>query len=162
MSVAQGHGMASNQRRLAEWEARLARWRTSGTSIRQFFLDEGVCEPSFYQWRKRLLRVGSNASGHARLNGEATTGTAPSEPKPETARFLPVEIVGGKLPGNHRASTKKVCESDGCQGSQDRRGPIRRGNVQFGSGRECHIFRNIATGERHRSDRRCERPFESG
>jgi hypothetical protein len=69
--------MASNQRRLAEWEARLARWRMSGTTIRQFCLDEGVCEPSFYQWRKRLL---------------------PSEPKPGTARFLPVEIVGGKLP----------------------------------------------------------------
>ena len=98
MSVAEGHGMASNQRRLAEWEARLARWRTSGTSIRQFFLDEGVCEPSFDQWRKRVLRAGSNASGHARLNGEATTGTAQSEPKPGTARFLPVEIVGGKLP----------------------------------------------------------------
>lgn len=98
MSVAEGHGMASNQRRLAEWEARLARWRTSGTSIRQFCLDEGVCEPSFYQWRKRLLRAGSTASGQARLNGEATTGTAPSEPKPGTARFLPVEIVGGKLP----------------------------------------------------------------
>ena len=59
MSVAEGHCMASNQRRLAEWEARLARWRTSGTTIRQLCLDEGVCEPSFYQWRKRVLRAGS-------------------------------------------------------------------------------------------------------
>jgi hypothetical protein len=59
MSVAEGHGMASNQRRWAEWEARMARWRTSGTSIRQRCLDEGVCEPSFYQWRKRVLRAGS-------------------------------------------------------------------------------------------------------
>jgi hypothetical protein len=32
------------------------------------------------------------------LNGHATTGTAPTAPKPETARFLSVEIVGGKLP----------------------------------------------------------------
>jgi hypothetical protein len=98
MSVAEGHGMASNQRRWADWEARLARWRTSGTTIRQFCLDEGVCEPSFDQWRKRLLRVGSTVWGHARLNGKATTGAAPTAPKPGTARFLPVEIVGGKLP----------------------------------------------------------------
>jgi hypothetical protein len=98
MSVAEGHGVAINQRRWADWEARLARWRTSGTSIRPFCLDEGVCEPSFYQWRKRLLRAGSAASGHARSNGEATTGTAPTVPKPGTARFLPVELVGGNLP----------------------------------------------------------------
>ena len=31
MSVAEGHGMASNRRRWAAWEARLERWRTSGT-----------------------------------------------------------------------------------------------------------------------------------
>jgi len=98
MLVAEGHGVAINQRRWADWIARLALWRTSGTSIRQFCLDEGVGEPSFYQWRKRLLRARSTASGHARLTGEATTGNAPSEPKPGTARFLPVEIVGGKLP----------------------------------------------------------------
>ena len=36
MSVAEGNGMASNQRRLAEWEARLERWRSSVTSNRQF------------------------------------------------------------------------------------------------------------------------------
>jgi hypothetical protein len=59
MSVAEGHGIAGNQRRLLEWEARLARWRTSGMSIRQFCLYEGVCEPSFYKWRKRVLRAGS-------------------------------------------------------------------------------------------------------
>jgi hypothetical protein len=42
MSVAESHGMASNQRRWADWEAMLARWRTSETTIRQFCLAEGL------------------------------------------------------------------------------------------------------------------------
>jgi hypothetical protein len=67
MSVAEGHGIASNQRRWAEWEARLARWRMSETSIRQFCLDEVVSEPSFYQWRKRVLRAGSQFDDRCQL-----------------------------------------------------------------------------------------------
>ncbi len=59
--------MASNQRRWAEWEARLAGRRTSETSIRQRCLDEGVCEPSFYQWRKRVLRDGSQIDDRCQL-----------------------------------------------------------------------------------------------
>jgi hypothetical protein len=91
--------MASNQRRLAEWEARLARWRTSGTSIRQFCLDEGVCEPSGVRFRAVFT-----ALGHAPFNipsGDATCGIAPPEPKPWIARLFPMEFGGEKTPKIH-------------------------------------------------------------
>ena len=69
MSVAEGHGMAGNQRRWADWEARLARWRTSGTTIHQFCLDEGVCEPSSYQWLRKSIQsrkpMNTNLMRHA-------------------------------------------------------------------------------------------------
>ena len=56
-----------------QWRDRLRRWRDSGQSVREFCWREGVSEPSFYQWRKRLKR------DHGRA---ANVGV-----------FLPVEVV---------------------------------------------------------------------
>jgi len=50
-------GMAEQQ-----WRDRLRRWRDSGRSVREFCWREGVSEPSFYQWRKRLKRDGGRAA----------------------------------------------------------------------------------------------------
>lgn len=79
--------MAGNQRRRAEWEARLARWRTSRVSIRQFCFDERVSEPSFYQWRKRLQVGRAPPQRQAHEDRRASAASAP--------RFLPIEVVGG-------------------------------------------------------------------
>jgi hypothetical protein len=38
----------------AYWQEMLDRQAVSGLSIRQFCAEEGVSEPSFYQWRKKL------------------------------------------------------------------------------------------------------------
>jgi transposase len=48
----------------------LARWRRSGLSVRAFCRAEGVSEPSFYAWRRKL------------------DGAEPNKPV-----FLPVHIV---------------------------------------------------------------------
>lgn len=39
------------------WRRVLARWRRSGLSGRAFCLAEGISEPSFYVWRRRLDQV---------------------------------------------------------------------------------------------------------
>jgi transposase len=36
------------------WRTVLARWRRSGLSVRAFCRAEGVSEPSFYGWRRKL------------------------------------------------------------------------------------------------------------
>ena len=66
------HGAAREQR----WRQTVARWRASGLRVRDFCDREGLSEPSFYQWRRRL----------------AQEIEAPSTP-PDRGRFLPVRIV---------------------------------------------------------------------
>jgi transposase len=36
------------------WRRVLARWRRSGVSVRAFCRAEGISEPSFYVWRRKL------------------------------------------------------------------------------------------------------------
>jgi len=36
------------------WQMAIETWRTSGMSVRQFCTKEGLSEPSFYSWRKKL------------------------------------------------------------------------------------------------------------
>jgi hypothetical protein len=36
------------------WQMAIETWRGSGLSVRQFCTKEGLSEPSFYSWRKKL------------------------------------------------------------------------------------------------------------
>jgi hypothetical protein len=36
------------------WRMAIETWQASGLSVRQFCTDEGLSEPSFYCWRKKL------------------------------------------------------------------------------------------------------------
>ena len=42
------------------WQMVLETFKSSGLSIRQFCKQEGLSEPSFYAWRKRLTQVGES------------------------------------------------------------------------------------------------------
>ena len=39
------------------WQMVLETFKSSGLSVRQFCKQEGLSEPSFYSWRKRLTKV---------------------------------------------------------------------------------------------------------
>ena len=41
-------------RRRSYWRTLLARWQRSGLSVRAFCREEGLSEPSFYLWRRKL------------------------------------------------------------------------------------------------------------
>ena len=43
-----------NPRKLREWTERLARFEKSQQSVGEFCSTEGVSQPSFYQWRRKL------------------------------------------------------------------------------------------------------------
>ena len=61
-----------------KWRERLARWRCSGFSVSEFCRREGVSQPSFYQWRKKLKQ-----------------NRGPRRSRGRTPVFLPVEVVNG-------------------------------------------------------------------
>lgn len=62
----------------AKWRERLARWRKLGCSITEFCELEGVGQPSFFQWRRRL------AAG----SGRRRRRVGPA--------FLPIEVVANQ------------------------------------------------------------------
>jgi transposase-like protein len=62
------------------WRERLERQRQGAWSVAEFCRREGVSQPAFYQWRKRLRRVSGKK--------EPARGVQPGRPQ-----FLPVELA---------------------------------------------------------------------
>ncbi len=73
-----------------EWEARLGRWRSAGSSVRQFCREEGVNEQSFYSWRRRLSVVGNDRTRRR----ESSVRSANRVPSNKTS-FVPLHVIGG-------------------------------------------------------------------
>lgn len=65
------------------WQKRMRRFASSQMTVAQFCLSEGVSQPSFYQWKKKLRELPSDA-----------------KPKPSAAgvQFLPLQLsaISGK------------------------------------------------------------------
>jgi transposase len=53
------------------WRMAIETWRTSGLSIRQFCRQEGLSEPQFYVWRKKLSVGGITDPAHDEPRQEA-------------------------------------------------------------------------------------------
>jgi transposase-like protein len=66
----------------AVWRERLRRFSRSGLTVAQFCEDEGVSEPSFYQWRKRLQSSADEPHAEAQpaFQQVAVTPTRPTPP----------------------------------------------------------------------------------
>ena len=72
----------------ARWRETLERQASSGLSIRSFCAVEGIREPSFYAWRKRLgLR---NAKGVRAVGQEASRETTGGD---NTRLFVPLKLL---------------------------------------------------------------------
>ena len=54
-----------NAEKEVRWREILERYADSGVSVREFCVSEGVSEPSFYAWRKKL-GMGKDGSARAR------------------------------------------------------------------------------------------------
>ena len=71
----------------AVWRERLRRFDSGNLTVAEFCHREGVSNPSFYQWRKRLKQ----RDRQPKQSGRAERGTAV---KDLAGRFLPVNVVG--------------------------------------------------------------------
>jgi transposase-like protein len=77
------------------WRRTVKAWKSSGLPVRQFCRREGVSEPSFYSWRKKLAQRQSRPSGTKRSR-RASTFIEVSLPD---AGAAPLELVlrGGAI-----------------------------------------------------------------
>lgn len=71
----------------ARWREILGRQADSGLSIRRFCAAEGISEPSFYAWRKKLRTRKSGSMGTARLEGRH------EEMSDSTSLFIPLKLL---------------------------------------------------------------------
>jgi transposase-like protein len=71
----------------AVWRERLARFDRGDWTVAEFCRREGVSNPSFYQWRKRLEQRDRQASRGRQEDPGASTAEAPG-------RFLPLNVAG--------------------------------------------------------------------
>ena len=63
----------------AKWRERLARWQRLQCSISEFCRREGISQPSFFQWRRRLAAEKPDGRNAA---------------TPRGAAFIPVQVLG--------------------------------------------------------------------
>lgn len=82
--------MSARIEKRREWEARLGRWKSAGTSVRQFCLEERVNEQSFYSWRRRLGVVGQR---HTKR--QVSPGMSTARVSSNGASFVPLHVIGG-------------------------------------------------------------------
>jgi hypothetical protein len=92
--------MAKRRRRNGDragfWREVIARQQRSGDSIRAFCSVNGLGEPSFYWWRRRLAGLDAKAGGRARRELSTSEPGAPGAsrvPGPQTPTFVPVRLV---------------------------------------------------------------------
>jgi hypothetical protein len=71
----------------AVWRERLTRFDSGNLTVAEFCHREGVSNPSFYQWRKRLKQ----SNRQPQRGGRAKRGTAVKDP---AGHFVPVNVVG--------------------------------------------------------------------
>ena len=83
----------SNPTKVAQWSDRLDRFENSGQTVTQFCVTEGVSQPSFYQWRKKLGIIDRVRGGKAKRRGESNGGEKPNRGKKSTSAFKPVQLA---------------------------------------------------------------------
>jgi transposase-like protein len=82
----------SGAEKVAEWTNRLRRFEESGQTVTEFCLGEGVSQPSFYYWKKKLRESGATT---------AVPVTAPNG-------FRPVMVSPSTLPSARRETIVRL------------------------------------------------------
>ena len=81
------HGAPRDADKERFWRGCIARWRSSGLSVREFCRREALSEPSFYSWRRELARREESQAVPRRSSAPRLRGT----PKPTA--FVPVHVL---------------------------------------------------------------------
>ena len=80
--------MKRNSQKEVYWRDMVKRQARSGVSVRRFCSEQGISEPSFYGWRKKLARRGQEvvtASSRLSKNGAASSDSGEA--------FIPLAVA---------------------------------------------------------------------
>lgn len=83
-----GHGPSRSLAKERFWRQHVSRYARSKLTVRDYCVEAGISEPSFYAWRSELARRDDVTGRAARSEPTAPRRTATSPP-----RFLPVTIA---------------------------------------------------------------------
>lgn len=85
-----------NSQKLAQWRSRLRRFAKANLTVAKFCARENVSVPSFYQWRRKLVRDTDAAEPIAtrRPIREKQLGSPKSNCPDSRDGFVPVHVVG--------------------------------------------------------------------
>ena len=72
------------------WRRVLARWRRSGLSVRAFCRAEGISEPSFYLWRRKLDQADPKKPAFLPVH------VVTEEAKPPATRDIEIVLANGR------------------------------------------------------------------
>jgi hypothetical protein len=90
----------SNPTKVQQWSDRLERFENSAETVSQFCLAEGVSQPSFYQWKKKL-GIGNRVHGGTPGRTEGPKREGKNEPS-----FRPVQLT--PTPGAQQGTTIRL------------------------------------------------------
>nr|MCU0980986.1 hypothetical protein [Pirellulaceae bacterium] len=116
------------------WRQRLERFAGWAGTVAEFCRREGVAQPTFYQWRKRLRLTGEPATGDAaqglagaRVTDEATRGRARFvELSVAAAAAVEIELPNGvvvRVPADREATLRVAIRTAGEWGSRGQDAP---------------------------------------
>jgi hypothetical protein len=77
----------SNPTKVEQWSDRLKRFESSSETVTQFCLAEGVSQPSFYQWKKKL------GTGKQVRGGTANRAKRPNRRNRDEPTFKPIQLT---------------------------------------------------------------------
>ncbi len=86
----------SNKQKELRWRDALRRQASSGLSIRKFCVNEGISQPSFYAWRRKIRE----RDGSGTRSGKSCLGNG--------GAFIPLKLIDS-------AGTMEILHSHGCQ-----------------------------------------------
>jgi transposase-like protein len=92
--MASNHGPRRDLSKQRLWQCRVAQWRRSGLSVREFCERESLSQPAFYSWRRELAR---------RERSEAPAAGLTPRRAAQAAAFVPVQIVTPRPTGQAAA-----------------------------------------------------------
>ena len=98
----------SNPMKVQQWSDRLERFEDSGQTVGQFCVAEGVSQPSFYQWRKRLGVGDRVRGGRSKQSGRTNRAERPNRGSKNESAFKPVQLT--PTPGVQQSTVIRLAD----------------------------------------------------